>query len=108
MKTNKPYLNHLLTLENLANQLDLTSRSLSQIINRHFKQNFFEFINSYRIDESKRLLEQNENTNTTMLQIMEQAGFNSKATFNTFFKKTLGLTPTQYRKNYRQATQKIT
>ena len=105
MKTNKPYLNHLLTLENLANQLDMTSRFLSQIINRHFKQNFFEFINSYRINESKILLERSENTSTTILQILEQAGFNSKATFNTFFKKTVGLTPTQYRKNYRQAKQ---
>lgn len=100
MKSNKPYLNHVLTLEHLANQLSLSSRSLSRVINRHFKQNFFEFINGYRVDESKCLLQQHENRQTTMLKVMEQAGFNSKATFNTFFKKRVGLTPTQYRKNY--------
>ncbi|MEI6859799.1 MAG: helix-turn-helix domain-containing protein [Shewanella sp.] len=106
MTTKKPFLNHRLTLDNLANQLGLPSRNLSQIINRHFKQNFFEFINSYRIDESKQLLECSENTNVTMLKIMEQAGFNSKATFNTFFKKMVGLTPTQYRKKYLAAARR--
>jgi AraC-like DNA-binding protein len=98
MLENKPYLNHLLNLDNLSTQLKMQARSLSQIINRHFEQNFFEFINSYRIEESKRLLQQEENRKVTMLDIMDKAGFNSKATFNTFFKKSVGLTPTQYRK----------
>ncbi|WP_076408726.1 AraC family transcriptional regulator [Shewanella sp. UCD-KL12] len=105
MKTQKPYLNHLLTLENLANQLGIPPRYLSQVINRDFEKNFFEFINSYRVEESKQLLEMSENSKETMLKIMEQSGFNSKATFNTFFKKTLGLTPTQYRKEYLKAQQ---
>jgi AraC-like DNA-binding protein len=98
MLESKPYLNHLLNLENLSIQLQMPARSLSQIINRHFKQNFFEFINRYRIEESKQLLQQEENRKVTMLDIMDLAGFNSKATFNTFFKKSVGLTPTQYRK----------
>lgn len=98
MLEHKPYLNHLLNLDNLSTQLKMQARSLSQIINRHFEQNFFEFINSYRIEESKQLLQQEENRKVTMLDIMDKAGFNSKATFNTFFKKSVGLTPTQYRK----------
>ncbi|MDG1751178.1 MAG: helix-turn-helix domain-containing protein [Thalassotalea sp.] len=98
MLQSKPYLNHLLNLENLSTQLQMPTRNLSQIINRHFKQNFFEFINRYRIEESKRLLQLEENRKVTMLDIMDKAGFNSKATFNTFFKKSVGLTPTQYRK----------
>lgn len=99
MTTEKPYLNHLLTLDNLAGQLNLPPRTLSQNINRHFKQNFFEYINSYRIEESKRLLSLEENSKATMLDIMDKAGFNSKATFNTFFKKIVGLTPTQFKKD---------
>lgn len=98
MKEHKPYLNQLLNLDNLASQLFIQPRQLSQIINRHFKQNFFEFINAYRIDESKAILQKVGNEKITMLQVMEEAGFNSKATFNTFFKKLVGLTPTQYRK----------
>lgn len=97
MLAHKPYLNRLLTLDNLAGQLVMPPRQLSQIINRHFNQNFFEFINGYRIDASKALLTNEFYRKTTMLEIMDLAGFNSKATFNTFFKKIVGLTPTQYR-----------
>lgn len=100
MKQSKPYLNHLLTLENLANQVSLSPRYLSSLINRHFEKNFYEFINYYRIEESKDLLTSKDNKKTTMLDIMDRAGFNSKATFNTFFKKLIGITPTEYRKNY--------
>lgn len=97
---NKPYLSHLLTLDNLASQLGIGARSLSSIINKHFGKNFFEFINYYRIEESKRLLVLEENKSVTMLEIMDKAGFNSKATFNTFFKKLVGATPTQFRKEH--------
>lgn len=100
MEDKKPYLDHLLTLDNLSAQLLLQPRLLSQIINRHFKQNFFEFINGYRILECKAIIEKSGNEKITMLQVMDESGFNSKATFNTFFKKLVGLTPTQYRKKY--------
>lgn len=100
MQLNKPYLNPLLTLENLAHQLSVPPRVLSHIINHHFNKNFFEFINHYRIEECRLLLESDSNRRTTMLDIMDSAGFNSKATFNTFFKKLTGKTPTQYRKEY--------
>ena len=102
MSEHKPYLNHLLTLDSLASQTNIQSRQLSQVINRHFEKNFFEFINSYRIEESKALLSKEENAKITMLEVMDQAGFNSKATFNTFFKKVVGMTPTQYRKEQRE------
>ena len=102
MSEHKPYLNHLLTLDSLASQTNIQSRQLSQVINRHFEKNFFEFINSYRIEESKALLSKEENAKTTMLEVMAQAGFNNKATFNTFFKKVVGMTPTQYRKEQRE------
>ncbi len=102
MEEHKPYLNHLLTLDNLATQTFMPPRQLSQVINRHFEKNFFEFINSYRIEESKILLTKEENSKITMLEIMAQAGFNSKATFNTFFKKVVGMTPTQYRREQRE------
>ena len=99
MQDHKPYLDHYLSLERLATQLDIPSRNLSNIINRHFDKNFFEFINQYRVEESKSLLRSTEYNKSTMLEIMDLSGFNSKATFNTFFKKIVGQTPTQYRKN---------
>lgn len=98
MEREKYYLASILTLEQLANKMGITQRTLSNIINRHFGCNFFEFVNRYRIEESKRLLEDPSNQDMTVMDIMMSSGFNSKATFNTFFKKLEGVTPSQYRK----------
>jgi len=97
METNKPYLAKILTLELLARQLDMPSRTLSTTINRQFKQNFFEFVNHYRVEEAKAQLADFNQKDKTMIDIMADCGFNSKATFNTFFKKMVGRTPSQYR-----------
>jgi AraC-like DNA-binding protein len=104
METEKPYLTPALTLEKLAGQLRIQPRLLSNIINRHFDCNFFEFINSYRVEEAKRMLADNNHADKTMLDIMLDVGFNSKATFNTLFKKKVGMTPSEYRKTVQQAT----
>ncbi|MDP7592924.1 MAG: helix-turn-helix domain-containing protein [Litorilituus sp.] len=98
MTTQKPFLEPLLNLDSLAAKTDLPSRQLSRVINRHFQKNFFEFINGYRIDEAKKLLANEKYEKVTIIEIMAQVGFNSKATFNTFFKKLVGVTPSQYRK----------
>lgn len=99
METEKPYLTPALTLEKLAGQMRLQPRLLSNIINRHFDCNFFEFINSYRVEEAKRMLADGKHADKTMLDIMLDVGFNSKATFNTLFKKKAGMTPSEYRKS---------
>ncbi|RBP48726.1 helix-turn-helix transcriptional regulator [Arenicella xantha] len=97
MQTDKPHLIHLLNLEQLANQLSMHPRTLSVTIKHHFKTNFYEFVNSYRIEEAKRLLSDPAQRHKTMIEISGECGFNSKATYNTFFKKLVGATPTQYR-----------
>ena len=97
MVDNKPYLSHFLNLEELANQVSMHPRALSVAIKHNFNTNFYEFINSYRIDEAKLMLEDPEKSHLTMIDISGEAGFNSKATFNSFFKKLVGMTPTQYK-----------
>ena len=97
MRSSKPFLAHILTLERLAKQLGMPQRTLSNAINRHFDQNFFEFVNHYRVEEAKTLLADPEQKGKTMIDVMADCGFNSKATFNTFFKKVVGSTPSQYR-----------
>lgn len=99
MQTEKPYIQSGLNLERLAAQLKMQPRVLSYIINRTFDCNFFEFINNYRVEEAKLLLSDPAQENKTMLDIMLDSGFNSKATFNTLFKKKVGMTPSEYRKN---------
>jgi AraC-like DNA-binding protein len=99
MLEQKPHLDHYLNLEELAKQLSMHPRALSVAIKNNFQANFYEFINSFRTKEAIRLLEDKENPNKTMIEIHGDAGFNSKATFNAIFKKTVGMTPTQYKRS---------
>jgi AraC-like DNA-binding protein len=98
MEKEKPYLMPALTLDKLAAQLKMQPRILSHLINRHFACNFFEFINSYRVEESKRMLADPLCAEKNMLDLMYDVGFNSKASFNTLFKKKVGMTPSEFRK----------
>lgn len=98
MEKEKPYLIPALTLEKLAGQLHLPPRTLSNMINRHFNCNFFEFVNHYRIEEAKRLLVDPQAVDMSMMDLMFEVGFNSKATFNALFKKKVGMTPSEFRK----------
>ncbi|MBE8716069.1 AraC family transcriptional regulator [Cellvibrio polysaccharolyticus] len=97
MRHEKPYLQADLTLDTLADTLALPARDLSMIINRHFGNNFYEFVNQYRIQEAQRMLCAAEYREKTITDIYLEAGFNSKSVFNTFFKKIVGKTPSQYR-----------
>lgn len=99
MTEKKPYLNEELTLQNLADELSMTTHHLSMILNIHFKQNFYNFINSYRVDEVKLKLALPDYKDQNILTIACSAGFNSKSTFNTMFKKYTGTTPKEYRAN---------
>jgi AraC-like DNA-binding protein len=74
---------------------------LSSILNRHFHQNFFEFINSYRIAAAQDLLLQGPESNLNILEIMEAVGFKSKSAFNRFFKRVVGMTPSEYRDQHK-------
>jgi AraC-like DNA-binding protein len=98
MSEEKPYLHHLLNLDHLSARLSMSSRALSAVIKHSFKTNFYEFVNSYRIEEAKSILSDPTQKDKTMIEIAGECGFNSKATYNTFFKKLVGSTPTEYRK----------
>ncbi len=97
MESEKQYLNPDLTLKDLASQLDISARYLSQIINQRFDKNFFDFVNGYRCEEVKAILSR-EDDKFTIIEAMYQAGFNSKSSFNKEFKKLTGETPSTFRK----------
>jgi len=98
METQKPYLDPTLCLNNLAEKLAIPTHHLSQVLNICLNQNFFDFINSYRIKESRRLLSEQDPRKKTIIEILYQTGFNSKSVFNVAFKKYTGMTPSQFRK----------
>jgi len=98
MKQEKPYLMSNITFDALSQQFDVPPRELSATLNGHFKMNFYEFINDYRIEEAKLLLVSEDYREKTITDIFIEVGFNSKSVFNTFFKKKVGMTPSEYRK----------
>lgn len=104
MRSQKTYLNPDLTLDMLADTLGIAAKDLSMIINRHFNLNFYEFVNGYRIEEAKKRLLDPANKSKTITDIYLEVGFNSKSVFNTFFKKLVGKTPSEYRQQAADVT----
>jgi AraC-like DNA-binding protein len=100
MLSKKPYLDGDLTLASLAEQLGMPRHHLTETINSKLGKNFFSYINGYRIHEAMQLLINPQNQQLTILEISHLAGFNSKSSFNTFFKKSTQLSPTQFRKKH--------
>ena len=101
MEKEKLYQEPELTLQLLSEKLQTPSYLTSQAINEGLKKSFYDLVNGYRIEEAKRLLVDPRNSGFTILSIGFDAGFNSKTTFHTVFKKFTGLTPTEYQKKYR-------
>jgi AraC-like DNA-binding protein len=97
MNKEKLYLNPSIALNDFAKKLDIAPCYVSQIINESFQQNFRDFVNKYRIEESKQLLSK-QNQNLNILGIALDAGFNSKSAFNNAFKKQTGITPKEFKK----------
>lgn len=98
MEEEKPYLDSNLKIQHMAEKVGVSSHHLSQIINENLNQNYADFINSYRINEAKRLLLSPEYEQEKILSIAFDAGFQNKATFNASFKKYTGMSPTEYKK----------
>lgn len=98
MQNQKPFLDDELNLVKLAGQLNITSHLLSYVINKGFSENFYQFINRYRIEEAKKLLLDPKLGHLSLLGIGFEVGFNSKTVFNTTFKKFTSLTPSEYKR----------
>jgi AraC-like DNA-binding protein len=88
-----------LTLTDLASLLDIHPNYLSQVINDLEGVNFYDYVNTLRVEEFIRLVALPENRKFTFLALAYECGFNSKSAFNRFFKKTTDLSPSEYIKN---------
>lgn len=92
------YLEGNINLERFSEQIGLRPRETSAALKLHYKSNFFEFINGLRVEEAKRLLVEPEFKDDTILELIYKSGFNSPSAFHRFFKRIVGITPTEYRK----------
>lgn len=96
IKEKRLFENPRLTLNDVAQELNTTSKTVSGIVNTGFGMNFNDFVNHYRIEAIKELLKKGEHQRSTLLGIALECGFNSKATFNRAFKKSTTLSPKEF------------
>lgn len=98
----KLYLNDSLSLTDLAEAMDISSRKLSEFLNKSIQINFYTLINDYRVAEVQERLKEEESKKYTLLGLAQDSGFQSKASFNRIFKNKTGMSPSQYRQMYCQ------
>ena len=94
------YLKPGLTLNDMANDIHIAPRHISQLVNKQFSQNFYEYVNKYRIDHAIKILTDPSKRKMTILEILYESGFGTKSAFNKAFKNKTGLTPTKFRRQY--------
>ncbi len=97
MQSEKPFLDNELNLLKLAARMQITIHTLSYVINEGYGENFAQYVNRYRVEEAKKLLDDPRVAHLSILGIAFDAGFNSKTVFNTTFKKVTGLSPSEYK-----------
>ena len=97
MSSDQLYTDSTLTLQKLAIELNISTHHLSEIINTQLNQNFFDFVNQYRVNKVIEDMKSEKKEHLTLLGIALDSGFNSKSSFNTIFKKHTGITPSAYK-----------
>jgi AraC-like DNA-binding protein len=98
MADEKIFLDNELNLATVAEKLGISIHDASYLINEVTGSNFYNFINKFRVEEAKKLLTSAKMDKLNMLGIAFESGFNSKTSFNTAFKKLIGLSPSEYAK----------
>lgn len=101
MDIEKLYRDDKLSLQVLSKRVSVTPHILSQVLNERMDKNFSDFVNSFRIEEAKKML-QEADEDTSVLRVCYEVGFNSKSAFYRAFKKYTDRTPSQYQKELKE------
>jgi AraC-like DNA-binding protein len=99
MEKYQPYRNPDFCMADFSESIGVSGHLISEVTNGLMKQNFFDYVNNYRVEEFKKMLSDPEKKNDKIMFLAYDAGFNSKTTFNTTFKKFTGQTPSEFRKS---------
>lgn len=102
METEKNYRDQEISLKSVADQIGTTPHVLSQLLNENLNRNFADFINSYRIEEIKAILDEPEGQKKKNWILAHDAGFNNMTVFYKAFKKYTGMTTNDYRKKIKK------
>lgn len=96
MQEQQLFKNSELSLTGLAERLGTHPNYLSQLINEKEGKNFYDYVNSMRVEAFLKMAVAPENQRFTILALAFECGFNSKSAFNRYFKKTTGQSPSEY------------
>ena len=102
MQDEEPYLKAHLTLQDIADQIGEGATHISQAINRSAGCNFNEYVNAYRVEKLKVLLQDPANWNFKIMALADDCGFSSKSSVIRIFKKETGITPGEYLQQVRE------
>ena len=97
LENKKPYLNESLSLTDLADEMNISSKKLSDLLNQHMDVSFYNLINDFRLREVTECMFLPEYSKYTLAGLANECGFQSKATFNRIFKQKFGMSPSQYK-----------
>jgi AraC-like DNA-binding protein len=99
-ETKKPYINPDFDIAQLAIALNSNSTYISKAIKMNRDLNFNAFVNAYRLEKIKEMIQEN-NSKFTLEYIYASSGFKNQSTFNKVFKSAEGITPSEYYKKYK-------
>ena len=97
LEQKKPYLSDSLSLTELADEMGINNKELSELLNKHLNTSFYNLINTYRVNEFKDKIKLSDNKKYTLIGLAYECGFPSKASFNRVFKKQTGMAPSKYK-----------
>lgn len=104
MERERPYLDPDMNLSVLAGLLEMKPKQLSAQLNQNFRQNFYDIVNSYRVEAFKERLQTSDRDKMSLLGHAYECGFSSKSTFNHVFKKITQKTPSEYLRGLKKAS----
>lgn len=91
-----------LNLEKLAQQLGSSTHVLSHYINTYEGCNFSDWLNRFRVEYACQLLHDPQFAQLKIAALAYESGFNTLSVFNGAFKKVVGCTPSEFRKQMLQ------
>jgi AraC-like DNA-binding protein len=103
MESGRYYLRCNLTRDQLASELHIPPHHLSQVFSQKFGKNFHDFINGYRVQSVQERFNDPQNDRYTIEAIGKDCGFDNRAITSRAFRKQIGISPEECRKNI-QAT----
>src|SRR5690606_35407387 len=90
------YLNPSVSLDMLAQHTSIPRHQLTRVFSGYYKKSFYQFIAATRIEYAIRRISECDDT-LTLDSLSYECGFNSKTSFNRYFKVYTGMTPSEYR-----------